>query len=231
MFSHACSNMMMRGDGKSSIFHGDCFDNKLKEIVKEQKPNISFLNPPYQDGNAGQQLEFIENSLDCLIKGGKCVAICQISTALNTKGINVKERLFRNHTLKAVLSMPDDLFHPIGVNTVILIWEAHTPHNTNVNTFFGYFKDDGFIKTKNKGRSDIKNKWADIKKIWLDAYNNKKNMSGLSVNHPVKYDDEWVAEAYMETNYDTLNDQDFIKKIKDFVAFEFLNSSDNYEIS
>ena len=26
MFSHACSNMMMRGDGKSQISHGDCFD-------------------------------------------------------------------------------------------------------------------------------------------------------------------------------------------------------------
>lgn len=31
MFSHACSNMMMRGDGKSHILYGNCFDQKTKK--------------------------------------------------------------------------------------------------------------------------------------------------------------------------------------------------------
>lgn len=76
MFSHACSNMMMRGDGKSHILYGSCFDEKNKEIIKEQKPTKGFLNPPYQDRNADEQLESIENTLECLTKGGICVAIC-----------------------------------------------------------------------------------------------------------------------------------------------------------
>lgn len=45
------------------------------------------------------------------------------------------------------------------------------------------------MKTKNKGRIDKNQQWPQIKKRWLDAYNNKKNISGLSVNHPVKYND------------------------------------------
>ena len=54
MFSHACSNMMMRGDGKSHIHIGDCFDETLKSDVARNKPNKTFLNPPYDIGEAGQ---------------------------------------------------------------------------------------------------------------------------------------------------------------------------------
>lgn len=73
MFTHACSNMMMRGDGKSNIFNGNCFDDEIVNKVKSHKPNKGFLNPPYDVGSDGQ-LEFIEQTLKCLIKGGKCVA-------------------------------------------------------------------------------------------------------------------------------------------------------------
>jgi type I restriction enzyme M protein len=62
MFSHACSNMMMRGDGKSHILYGNCFDEENKNIIKLHKPTKGFLNPPYQDGNAHEQLEFVENN-------------------------------------------------------------------------------------------------------------------------------------------------------------------------
>ena len=38
MFSHSCSNMMMRGDGKSHIHFGNCFDEILKNQVKKKAP-------------------------------------------------------------------------------------------------------------------------------------------------------------------------------------------------
>lgn len=84
MFSHACSNMMMRGDGKSHIHFGDCFNNKLKESVEKEEPTKVFLNPPYDVGSAGQ-LEFIENAMETMIANGVCVAICQMSTCTETK--------------------------------------------------------------------------------------------------------------------------------------------------
>ena len=31
MFTYACSNMIMSGDGKSNIFQGDCFSEDQKE--------------------------------------------------------------------------------------------------------------------------------------------------------------------------------------------------------
>lgn len=127
MFSHACSNMMMRGDGKSHILYGNCFDEKNKDIIKSSKPNKGFLNPPYQDGNTDEQLEFIENTLECLNKDGICVAICQMSTVVSDdkKVVEVRKRLLEKHTLEATFSMPNDFFHPVGVNTCILVFKAH----------------------------------------------------------------------------------------------------------
>lgn len=223
MFSHACSNMMMRGDGKSHILYGDCFKEENKDIIKNQKPTKAFLNPPYQDGNAEEQLEFVENALDCLVKDGICIAICQKSTTVSSKKdvIAVKERLLNNHTLEATFSMPDDLFHPVGVNTSILVLKAHSPHPKNKKTYFGYYKDDGFVKTKTQGRIDKQNQWSEIKKKWLSAFVNRENLAGLSVTHRVKASDEWCAESYMQTNYSLLEKECFIKTVKDYVSFMF----------
>ena len=77
------------------------------------------------------------------------------------------------------------------------------------------------MKAKNKGRIDQQGSWQDIKKKWLSCYTNNENIPGLSVTKEVVASDEWCAEAYMETDYSTLTEQDFIDKIKDYVAFQF----------
>lgn len=226
MFTHACSNMMMRGDGKSHILYGDCFDENNKSLIKKKNPNKAFLNPPYQDGNADEQLEFMENALECLTKDGLCVAICQMSTTVSSKKqvIEVRKRLLEHHTLEAVFSMPTDLFHPIGVNTSILVFKAHAPHPKGKKSFFGYFKNDGFIKKKNKGRLDEYKKWEDIKRKWLSAYINRETIAGLSVMQEIKAQDEWCAEAYMETDYLTITKDDFISMTKEYLAFKVKHS-------
>ncbi len=65
MFTYACSNMMMSGDGKAHIYQGDSFSLDNVELVKTLTPTVAFLNPPYDVGEDGQ-LEFIENALSCL---------------------------------------------------------------------------------------------------------------------------------------------------------------------
>ncbi|MGP5537128.1 HsdM family class I SAM-dependent methyltransferase [Psychrobacter glacincola] len=223
MFSHACSNMMMRGDGKSHIHFGDCFSSSLKVSVAKENPTKVFLNPPYDVGVVGQ-LEFIENAMEVMVANGICVAICQMSTCTDTKKgpSDVRRRLLERHTLEAVLSMPDDLFYPVGVITSILVFKAFTPHPKGKKSFFGYFKDDGFLKVKHQGRIDQKDKWDEIRQEWLSVYQNKESIAGLSVTQEVTADDEWCAEAYMETDYSALSEEDFINTIKDYVAFQFL---------
>lgn len=223
MFTYACSNMMMRGDGKSNIYCGDCFG--LESIIKNNhKPNVAFLNPPYDVGPDGQ-MRFVEHALNIVYEqSGIVVAIVQMSCAIKKEKelISTKKRILEKNRLLAVLSMPDDLFYPIGVVTAIMVFKANEPNNGK-KTWFGYFKDDGFEKRKQKGRIDARTKWKDIKTNWLMAFNNSDEISGLSVKQEVTEEDEWCAEAYMETDYSTLSSNDFEKKINEYIAFKFLN--------
>jgi type I restriction enzyme M protein len=181
MFTFACSNMMMSGDGKSHIYQGDSFANEVVAKVRSLKPTVGFLNPPYDVGEDGQ-LEFIENALKCLQPGGRCAAVVQMScvTSANARAVVVRERLLAGHTLTGVFSMPDDLLYPVGVVTCVMVFEAHKPHPHGFKSFFGYFKNDGYQKTKTMGRVD-KGQWEAIKKHWLNLYINREKEVGLSV--------------------------------------------------
>lgn len=234
MFTFACSNMMLRGDGKSNIECGSCFDEeKLKEIQKK-KPTVSFLNPPYDLG-AGEQLNFIEKALEIVApQNGRVAAIVQMSCAIkDEKEVNaVRKRLLKKHTLKAVISMPDDLFYPVGVITCIMVFEAGRP-NKGTKTWFGYLKDDGFIKIKKKGRIDVKDKWKAIQSRFITAYNNLDEEEGLSVRKEVSFPDEqtkfveeWCAEAYMKTDYSLLTLEDFEKTLRKYAIFKTIGISE-----
>lgn len=223
MFTYACSNMMMRGDGKSNIYCGDCFP--FEDIIsKNHKPTIAFLNPPYDVGTAGQ-MNFIEHALNIVApQKWIVVAIVQMSVGIkNEKDLNAaKARVLSKHRLLAVLSMPDELFNPSAtVVTSIMVFKAGEKHEGK-KTWFGYCKDDGFEKRKHKGRVDARGKWKTIKEKWVKAYHNLDEISGLSVKAEVWPEDEWCAEAYMETDYSVLTDADFQKKMNDYIAFKFL---------
>lgn len=224
IFTYACSSMRFRGDGKSNIYNGDCF-HYAKSIEENHKPTVAFLNPPYDVGTTGQ-MKFVEHALNVLDKkaNGRVVAIVQMSCATkNDKDLKqVRARILAKHHLKAVISMPDDLFYPVGVVTCIMIFEANKS-NKNRKIWFGYFKDDGFEKRKHLGRIDVKNRYLALKERLLSAYYNNDVVPGLSARQEIGVDDEWCAEAYMETDYSTLTENDFISKIKAYTAFLIQN--------
>ena len=101
-----------------------------------------------------------------------------------------------------------------------MVFELNKPHSdSDKETFFGYFKDDGFEKRKGVGRVDICNKWNDIEKLWIDLYEHRVTKAGLSVTKKVSATDEWCAEAYMETDYSNIGERDFINKMQAYAAF------------
>ena len=227
MFCLACSNMMLRGDGKSNIYQQDCFEID-QQPIRDLKPTIALLNPPYAKKNEHKELEFIWNALSLLEPHGVCVAIVPQSCAMNTKKGNkqVKKRLLEEHTLKAVMSMPNSLFESSDKNAVtcILVFEAHKPHNNQVKTWFGYWKDDGFIKTRQQGRVDYYGKYKNrIKREWLDSYFDREERAGYSVLRVVDYENEWLVEPYIETNFEELSDHDFDATMRNYATFLFSN--------
>lgn len=249
LYTLAIANMIIRKAGESHIYKGDCFNElitaELKGIPEDQidqfreqhneelrglsreevrrkfqgkRINIGLMNPPYSQTDK-EELEFVEHLLDILVPGGTGVVVVPMSCAIGTKFKATRERLMEHHSLKAVFSMPDDIFYPTGTNVCVMVWEAHTPHDSSQETFFGYCKDDGFVKRKKLGRIDAYNRWEPIEKEWLALYRNRDIKPGLSARHCVTSKDEWLCEAYMKTDYSKLTQKDFERTVNDYLAY------------
>lgn len=224
LYMLAVTNMIILKDGKSNIFHGDCFNKKIISKLKNKNINIGLLNPPYSQDDVSE-LEFVEQLLDILTIGGTGTVVVPMSCAIGTKFKDIRKRLFKKHTLDAVFSMPDDIFYPNGTNVCVMVWKAHKPHNTKKSTFFGYYKDDGFLKMKKLGRIDYHGQWTNIKEKWIKLYNEREIVSGITSKKSVDDGDEWLCEAYMETDYTKLKTEDFQRTINDYLAYLIKNGA------
>ena len=236
IFALAVSNMYIHQDGKTNIINGNCFDENVINEIKAKKPTVGFLNPPYKADkkNDTEELEFVLNNLDSLVDGGTCVAILPMQCALATSGkiLELKTKLLKNHTLEAVLSMPDELFTSSKANVVscTMIFTAHKSHPKNKETYFGYYKKDGFEKRKILGRIDVFGLWEEVKDKWVSNFINRKEELGISLRKVIKSDDEWCAEAYMETDYSIISEKDFEQSVLDYFAFLLTNKLPNFKV-
>lgn len=249
MFALAASNMILRGDGKANLYQSSCFEPSLQESIKRPKdytslkrPNVGFLNPPYAQSKSDAELHelyFVKEMLDLLEEGGTGIAIIPVSCVISPSA--AKSEIVKHHTLEAVMSMPSDLFYPVGTVTCIVVFKAHRPHmskeiinpdtsevitpkKAHKKTWFGYWRDDGFEKTKQLGRIDLYDKWQSIKENWLEQFHNNEVHAGQSVTAYVNDEDEWIAEAYLETDYSKLTSKDFEDVVRDYAIFNLLNS-------
>lgn len=222
MYALASSNMILRGDGKANLYQGSCFDEAITKEVSN-RAEVGMINPPYsQKGEGLHELDFVNHLLNCLKPNGITIAVVPMSCAISPHPM--REKILQNHRLDAVMSLPDDVFYPIGVVTCIMVFTAHVPHEQNplYKSWFGYWKNDGYMKTKNRGRVDA-GTWKSIEQSWLDGFFNRSEVPGLSVLKKVTSQDEWCAEAYMETDYSMLSESEFIHELKKYVLFKTLN--------
>ncbi len=225
MFALAVSNMILRGDGKTNLYQGSCFDDNLFDKIKN-KASAGFMNPPYsQKGDNLHEWDFVIRMLNGLQKNATGIVIVPMSLAIDTKH-PLREKLLKEHRLEAVMSMPDEVFYPATPVTCIMVFTAHTPHDNDEHheSWFGYWKDDGFRKDKVLGRIPKNDDmWIRIKKEWLMAFSNKKEIPGFSVRKKVTKDDEWTVEGYLETDYSNILEKDFLLVTIDFASFLFKN--------
>lgn len=140
----------------------------------------------------------------------------------------MKREILEENTLDAVFTLPNEIFYPgASASACCMVFKIGTKHNdiSNPDTFFGYYKDDGFKKKKNLGRVEQidsktgKSKWAEIEREWIELYRNRRAVDGLSATHKVIGADEWLCEAYMKTDYTKLTEQDFQQTINDYLAY------------
>lgn len=235
MFALAASNMILRGDGKANLYQGSCFDAEIKKRLiegvsgKHSRPTVGLINPPFsQKGEGLHELDFVETLLEVLSPGGTAVVVTPMSCALEPHP--ARARLLKKHTLVATMSLPNDLFHPVGVITCAMVFKAHQPHHQAPQpTWFGYWKDDGFVKTKDRGRIDLNHRWPELRDRWLDSFHSRRVEPGMSVTAKVTADDEWCAEAFMETDYSSLSKEQFEETLRRYAVFHLLYGSEDDE--
>jgi type I restriction-modification system DNA methylase subunit len=231
--------MLIHSDGNSNIVQGNCF---TETGYLDAGVNIVLMNPPYnaqrkhcnpnyvktweekvkEDPSKG--LHFVYE-IAKKVKLGRLAVLLPMQCAIGASSAiqEFKKKMLEEHTLDAVFSLPSDMFYP-GANAVAccMVFNLGTRHqNAPVKeTFFGYYKDDGLIKKKHIGRVERNiGIWNMIEKEWLDLYFSRKTQMGLSVIQEVSYEDEWLAEAYMKTDYSKLKQEDFQNTINDYLAY------------
>lgn len=223
MYSLAISNMLFRGDGKSRIFNEDFFGKKALKIMKDAHPTIGLMNPPYSGKNnknnpTKKEIQFLERMLDGVSRYG--IMIAPLSTYF--KDEDDRNRILTKHTLKCVINMPKDLFQPNAMtHTAISIFETNIPHD-NKDVIFYDLKEDGFVLSKNKGRTDRLNKWREVRKKMIDDLQNvDKNADNLKLlKKSIGEDEEWLIQAHCDTDYSNLSSLNFEKSIKEYTIFE-----------
>ena len=239
VYGLATTNMLIHSDGNSNIRQGSCF--ALADWVKEAKPNIILMNPPYN----GQRIhlpaayvstwqrnfvKWIADTLNSINHQAKLAILLPVACAIGTSGeiARLKKEILEENTLDAVFTLPSDIFHPgASASACCMVFKIGTKHCdiSNPDTFFGYCRDDGFKKKRNLGRVEQidaiigKSKWLEIEKRWIELYRNRQAEPGASATHRVSGNDEWLCEAYMKTDYTKLTEQDFQQTINDYLAY------------
>lgn len=243
-FGLASTNMLIHGDGNSNVVQDSLF-NKGKWI-EDKNINVVLMNPPYnatkkfcnpdytknwdskkkEDPSKG--FHFVEWVAKQVSSHCKMAVLLPMQAAIGSSN-DVKEfkkKMLDNYTLDAVFSLPVEIFYPgAAAVAVCMVFDLSQKHEkANKETFFGYYRDDKFTKRKGLGRVELTDDngnslWAKTEEMWLDLYKNKKIVAGLSVMKKVNWEDEWLAEAYMETDYNQLKSDSFQKVINDYLSY------------
>lgn len=240
MYSLAISNMLFRGDGKSHISYCDYFSDEAENVLTQLRtnkdhpitPTIGFINPPYggkdnKDNPTKKEIQFLTRMLDQVSRYG--IIIAPLSTYF--KEDSTRNAILKKHTLKYVVNMPKDLFMPnAATNTAIAVFETNKPQGDQEVVFYD-LKDDGFVLSKSKGRTDAYNKWNRIKNDMLNRISNpEKYADDLTlVKTTISNGDEWLIQAHCKTDYSKLTEASFVHAVKDYMIFQAKEQMDLLE--
>ncbi len=222
VFALACANMMIHKDGKTNLAQLDARSEEAKEWIKNKNITKVLMNPPYERKYGCMKI--VENVLESVPKGTACAFILpdkKLEKDYTDK--KFKNKLLKNHTLKTIIKLPENVFFGVGVTTSIFIFESGIPQFKDGNITKGrkilayYIEDDGLETVKNKGRQDIKNKWSEIEDYWIEA---------VEIGDDNLHSTKQVLDPACHLSYQMpekefkLYEEDFIKAVMDYEMFQ-----------
>ncbi len=209
-------NMILHGDGSSSIYFGDCFS--LLQNFRNLYDRV-LMNPPFSQKDI--ELKFVYEALKYMKDGGILASILPKPCVKGTKTRNVEylEKIFEIADLKAVVSLPSNLFYPVGANTCIIVLQKAKISN---ETILINCLDDGFEVT-NKTRADLEQKWEAIKESVLNAYlNGVFDEYRAVIKYDLKPNDELLFEAYNSHRPLDIEENVFARYLRENISAKIL---------
>ncbi len=241
----ACSSLIKDKETKGIVRNDiDIIDGEsvivpiyLKDELKKMSIDVGMINPPYSLTNekspidkgkkqTGQtELDFVYSMLDYLREGGIGIAIVPISCA-STKGIPMREKIAKEHSLLACVTMPPQLFFDsnVGTSTCIMVYRAHVPQSQSTQpVFMARWVNDGFVVVPHNGRYDKNHAWNGVKAEWLSQLNRLAPINEhVYLRKSLTPKEDCLAEAHISTDYTKIKKDDFVRELKRYALFLYM---------
>lgn len=202
LFSLACSNMFLHGDGRTNMLYRSSLlnmaikqDRIVYDFIRKCKPTKIIINPPYEKGNP---IKFTKQALEFLEPNGTLVVIMPNPTlSANVGGLT--DEILKIAKLDFVIKMPVSIFKEQNriVYTSIFGF-TKTPHHPNDEVVFYELTEDGFVSVQHKGRVDKYQKWPSKEQEILDCVLNKKEKANHCEKRRIFINDKLVISGIKE---------------------------------
>lgn len=209
IFALACANMLIHKDGKTNLEQFDTREEQACKWIKSKNITKVLMNPPFERKYGCKKI--VENVLNNVPNGIKCAFILPDKKLEKDK----MQSLLKKHTLDMIIKLPEKLFDG-GITTSVFVFETGKPQGKK-KIFACYIEEDGLERVKNQGRQDIKNKWSDIEKYWLEVIRTKVD---------TKYNTHQWLDPLKNLSYQKpqaefeIYEEDFKKVVLDYIMFE-----------
>ena len=163
VYGLAIVNMIFRGDGKSHVYDGNCFDHQFWDRDNNVWYTLDdstfqgavrpftrvFMNPPFKLEDS-PETRFVNYALGQLREDGIMFVILPFVAVGGSRATEWRRQLLQRHTLLASIQFDKNLFYPVAEATYGLIIKAHHPHSEDQQVFMGRLFDDNHRPRRSK---------------------------------------------------------------------------------
>lgn len=211
IYALACANMLIHKDGKTNLEQMDARTEEACDWMKSKPITKVLMNPPYE--NKYGCMKIVENVLDSVPNSTQCVFILP-DKKLEKASKKQMKRILKNHRLRKVIKLPEDLFFGVGITTSIFVFEAGVGQ-AGKEFFACYMESDGLVTVKNKGRHDVYDKWPAIAAGWIDIIEKQSGDSTCQWLDPSKHLSYQMPQKPFE-----IFEEDFRKVAMNYLMFK-----------
>lgn len=211
IYALACANMLIHKDGKTNLEQMDARTDAACEWMQSKPITKVLMNPPYE--NKYGCMTIVENVLDSVPAHTQCAFILPDKKLEKASKAQMK-RILKNHRLRKVIKLPEDLFFGVGITTSIFVFEAGAAQDGK-EFFACYMESDGLTTVKNKGRHDVYGKWAAIEAHWVDVVEKQSGDDTCQWVNPAEHLSYQMPQKPFE-----IFEEDFRKTAMDYLMFK-----------